>query len=411
MDANDAASTPETVKLDEADDRVDHMTRAMSNSFISTEEFPAASDDVGGDNESDVTMRTPSQKGLSKMQLLKKKKKAASTSGTPSAQRAQSGGEAGLRSDLADSPDVGAPPQARPQQRPPQHQQHPARHETESIIGGRNIGSGANEPDWSREDLKEIARAESTKIGTKSVSDTRRSVPDPERKYVRVTNKGTIVATENSMLPNLDFSRILVGVGISRPDTKLQKGLCYSDIVCMGINSDWVLNQWTMQDVIMEPVDENILNKPARVNNGRPERRIGHYFARFRFPKKCIAPIFVTINSIMPGILDGISSSTGYYWMNASWGVNANPGIFVYFDENSVKHKTSDLSTAIRMLRSSSSRGIATIAISASCESNELSTSGARSCRRSTSSCSTPPKRNTRSTKRERISWGTSGPL
>ncbi|KAI1420213.1 hypothetical protein F5Y12DRAFT_791798 [Xylaria sp. FL1777] len=76
------------------------------------------------------------------------------------------------------------------------------------------------------------------RIPTKLVTDTRRSVPDKERKYAKITEKGTVVATTNSILPNLDLTTVVIGLGSPRRDNKLQKGLCY-------------LNQWTIMNVLI----------------------------------------------------------------------------------------------------------------------------------------------------------------
>jgi hypothetical protein len=80
-----------------------------------------------------------------------------------------------------------------------------------------------------------------------------------------------------------------------------------------------VLSQWTSKFVVLEGLPDNILDKPARLVNGKPERRIGHDFARIGLPKLCFGPIFETLKTSMPSILEGVSQTNGYYWLNASW--------------------------------------------------------------------------------------------
>ncbi|RYO78291.1 hypothetical protein DL762_008773 [Monosporascus cannonballus] len=124
-----------------------------------------------------------------------------------------------------------------------------------------------------------------------------------------------------SVLPRLDLSKIVIGMG----------------------------NQWTIMDVVMEPVDEAILNRPPRMINGRPECKIGEHFARFGFPKANIGPILETVNMVMPGVPENMSSTP-------------RPPIL-----------------AMHMLGRSSSKGIATITISVTCDATPTSSGSASS--------------------------------
>ncbi|RYO97354.1 hypothetical protein DL765_011198 [Monosporascus sp. GIB2] len=157
--------------------------------------------------------------------------------------------------------------------------------------------------------------------------------PDANKEFARIAENGTIVATMNSVLPRLDLSKIVIGMGNPRADEKLQKGKYYADIARVGKGRDSVFNQWTIMD-IMEPFDKAILNRPPRMINGRPERKIGKHFARFGFPKANIGPILETVNTVVPGVLENTSSTPGYYWTKASWGVHTSSGPFMYFNEN-----------------------------------------------------------------------------
>lgn len=307
---------------------------------------------------------TPSKPPVkSKLQELKEKNAAKAGKSSPASQSGHALDQVDVRGSSTQRPHQQAPAQRQSVQRNAPGQQQGA---AGRVVGGKNIGSSANEPKWTREDLDEISAACATRVPIVLVNDTRRNKPDPARRYVKVSDEGTTISTVHSMLPNLDLSKIKIGFGNPRVDEKLQKGKCYSDVVCVGIDNDWVLNQWTVMDVVMEPVDEKTLNRPPRMINGRPERRIGEHFARFGFPKKCLGPILETVNDQVPGILEGMQSSVGYYWTNASWGVNANPGSFTYVGEGQQLHSTPSLPSAMRMLGTKSSRGIATIAISMS---------------------------------------------
>jgi hypothetical protein len=234
-------------------------------------------------------------------------------------------------------------------------------------IEGTNIGSRASEPEWTNEDLQAIATACGIRIGTVMLSETRRSIPDPEGKYLMTADNGTTVTKPAAILPTLTTNEYKLGLGKVKPDEKTGKSKLYSDVVIKG--SNWILSQWTSKNVIMEGVADNILDKPPRMINGKPERRIGHDFARFGFPKTSFGPVFETLKSIMPSILDGISTTRGYYWMNASWGVTGSPGNFVYAGTGKIRNNTHKLYEAMKMLAGQSSMGAAAIAISIAGES------------------------------------------
>lgn len=50
---------------------------------------------------------------------------------------------------------------------------------------------------------------------------------------------------------------------------------------------------------------DNILNKPLRMVNGRPERKLGHDFASIGLSKTLFAPVFEPLRSSVHGILQG----------------------------------------------------------------------------------------------------------
>ena len=235
-------------------------------------------------------------------------------------------------------------------------------------VQGTNIGSRATEPEWSQAQLQAIADAGSTRLTTLVMAETRRSHPDPAGQYLVVGDKGTIVTKPAAFLPNIGTDKYQLGLGKVKPDEKTGKSKLYSDVVMKGPN--WVLNQWTSRDVIVEGVPDNILDKPPRMVGIRPERRIGHDFARIGLPKLSFAPMLETLRSSMPSILESVSVTKGYYWVNASWGVTGSPGGFVYL-AGGTKQSTFKLYEAMKMLSGSSSMGVGTVAISIASESKQ----------------------------------------
>ncbi|KAI6405185.1 hypothetical protein MCOR07_002521 [Pyricularia oryzae] len=191
--------------------------------------------------ESSPKPATPSKPPVkSKLQELKEKNAAKAGKPSPASQSGHVLDHVDVKGSTAQGPHRQAPAQGQSVQRNTsgQHQGVVGR-----IVGGKNIGSSANEPRWTRENLDEISAACATKIPIVTVNDTRRNKPDAARRYVKVTDEGTTISTIHSMLPNLDLSKIKIGFGVARVDEKLQKGKCYSDVVCVGVNNDWILNQ------------------------------------------------------------------------------------------------------------------------------------------------------------------------
>lgn len=239
---------------------------------------------------------------------------------------------------------------------------------TKSItVEGTNIGSRASEPDWSTEELQQIANVCSKRLGQTMMSETRRSVPDPANKYLMIAGDGSVVTKGAATLPNIGWDEFKLGLGKVKPDEKTGKAKLYSDVVMRGPN--WVLSQWTSKNVVLEGVADNILDKPPRVTNGKPDRRIGHDFARIGLPKTSFGPIFETLKVTFPMILDDVSTTKGYYWLNASWGVTGSPGRFLYTGKDKVTSSTFRLYDAMKMVAGYSSMGAGAIAISIANES------------------------------------------
>jgi hypothetical protein len=241
------------------------------------------------------------------------------------------------------------------------------------VVTGRLVGSGANEPAWSDEQLQHFSSLRSLKLPVVKCMDTRKALEDGEGKYVVRNLDGTSSATTAAILPTLPFSEFKIGIGDAKPDDKLPKKKLYSkklysDVVIIGKDDSWVLNQWVVQNVIMEPVPSGVRNSVGTGRGGAGSRKVGVHFARFGFPAESLAPVFHTLDSTVNGIINSLIMTDGYYWCNASWGISHTPGTFVYITENNTRAHTSQLSEAMDMLGTKSSQGVGTFAISLGCE-------------------------------------------
>ena len=236
-------------------------------------------------------------------------------------------------------------------------------------IQGTNIGSKASEPQWTNEQAKQIADAIRTTLTTVPVPASRVSIADPENKYLVIGQNDSVVTRAAAVLPNIGWGEFKLGLGQVKADQKTGKARLYSDVVMKGPN--WTLTQWTSKFMIVESVPANILNKPPRMTNGRPERRIGHDFVRIGLAKICFAPVFETLRKSMPTILDAnsISQTSGFYWLNASWGVTGSPGKFTYKAADRQAKDEFNLYRVMQFLGDYSSYGMGTIAISIGNES------------------------------------------
>lgn len=234
-------------------------------------------------------------------------------------------------------------------------------------VEGTNIGSKAAEPAWTQEELQAISNANGFRMSTTTVAETRRSEPDRDGKYLVIGANDSVITRAAAILPNIKPNEYQLGLGKVKPDEKTGKSKLYTDVVMKA--EGWRLTQWTSKNVVLEVVPNNILDKTPRMVNGRPERRIGHDFARIGLPKLCFAPVFKTLENGMPSLLNNISQTQGYYWLNASWGVTNSPGNFVYKDESGNRANTHVLREAMNHMRGLSAIGTATIAISVGNES------------------------------------------
>jgi hypothetical protein len=234
-------------------------------------------------------------------------------------------------------------------------------------VGGRIVGSAAKEPELTKEQRQLIETRRAYRLPVISVNESRRAEPDPQEKYVRRNPNGTVTATGAAMLPNLPLNEFMLAIGTAKADTKLKPAM-YSDVIIVGRNRDWTLSQWVIRDVIMEPVPADVRKRGMAGPTRQAKRTIGHHFARFGLPIISLGPVFETLAASMPGLMNDLSITDGYYWHNASWGVNASDAVFGYKGPNQTMCQTTQLNEAMEMLGMNSSMGVGTFAISVACE-------------------------------------------
>ncbi|KAK1962593.1 hypothetical protein LY78DRAFT_683921 [Colletotrichum sublineola] len=156
-------------------------------------------------------------------------------------------------------------------------------------VGGGNIDSTANGPACTPNQMSTISARRATRLKIMPVTEARRSIPDPEKKFFKLTDKGIIIATAPS---------VLLRLGINTIKLKVRKA--------------HVLNQWTSMNVVIEPVKDAILNSTLRIIRGRPKWKISHHLARFSLPKESFRPIIETMSQAVPGVSAGLSVMSGY---------------------------------------------------------------------------------------------------
>lgn len=237
------------------------------------------------------------------------------------------------------------------------------------VVGGRNTRAEQTEPDWSREQIAAIRAATSQIVQIASVIETRRSSMDPEQIFVGRDDDGSIVPTENAYFSNIGPDKYVIGTGPEKYDVT-GSPRHYTDLVMADVNGQWLVNQWVSEGIIIEGVSQQVLMQQGRQGN-TSNRRIGHHFARIGLPKYAFGPVFNTIRSNWDGALAKVSETTGYYWVNASWGVSSFNAVFSYMTKDGVA-KTTSLPEVMRMLNGKSSISLATIAISLTCASKMI---------------------------------------
>ncbi|KAI0469829.1 hypothetical protein GGR56DRAFT_679052 [Xylariaceae sp. FL0804] len=163
--------------------------------------------------------------------------------------------------------------------------------------------------------------ASMTRMSAVTSTDTRQSTPDKEEQFVISSEESTILTRPVAYLPTIGTKNYYLGFGHPKPDTKTGRSRTYVDIVMTG-TSKWLVNQRASTDVIIKVILKSILKRPARVVDGKPEKRIGYDLARFGLPKLSFGLIFemlATRNSSV--VTNGIVSTASYFWINAPLGV------------------------------------------------------------------------------------------
>ena len=230
------------------------------------------------------------------------------------------------------------------------------------MMSGINIGEGQREPIWTPEQLRVIRMRASTRLEIIQLAKTRWSVKDPDQEFVTTDISGSIVPTERAYVSRLDPHQYCIGTGPANYYDVIGPPSYYSDIVVADITSNWMINQWTSESVVIERVARNVLTKTKQtVKQGG--RGIGHHFARVGLPKTAFGPLFHTMMAHFPGVMAQVSETEGYYWMTATWGVSSSPAIFAYRTESGIT-KTNNLMDVMWMLNGKSSLCLATLSIS-----------------------------------------------
>jgi hypothetical protein len=103
----------------------------------------------------------------------------------------------------------------------------------------------------------------------------------------------------------------------------------------------WILScQLPGEDYIIRPEERNTQGfADLHVLRFRQNASIGVNFARFGLPIKSFGAVFNTLGSTFSGLLDTVMTTTGYYWVNASWSVSTTPGTFAYTTPNKTRHR------------------------------------------------------------------------
>lgn len=231
-----------------------------------------------------------------------------------------------------------------------------------------NIGARTREPNWTDEQIQTINAMAKTKLPLKDVSDTRRVVPDPNGTYVTYDDRGAALIRSPAFLNNIDPEKYCIGMGRAKGDLKTGNNRLYSDVVMRSRDGTWITNQWTCKGIVIEGVPRKTLDKRPRVmhvsaGTGK-ERRIGHEFVRIGLPRMYFAPVFETLKSEYPSLLDRVVITVGYYWLYASWGVTGTPGKYKYMAAPGKLAETQELSKILWMANGQSCLCQATIAIS-----------------------------------------------
>jgi hypothetical protein len=129
-----------------------------------------------------------------------------------------------------------------------------------------------------------------------------------------------ITGTAIAMLPSILLEEYILGIGNTKSGDRPKPRL-YSDVIMVGKYRDWALCQWIIKDVITESMPSNFRKRGM----AGPSRQVSAVIdqcllCEVRLPVESLGPIFNTLNSSIPGIMNDITTTSGYYWHNASCG-------------------------------------------------------------------------------------------
>ncbi|KAG6363276.1 hypothetical protein INS49_008373 [Diaporthe citri] len=105
---------------------------------------------------------------------------------------------------------------------------------------------------WNQKDLEMISAALKTRLNVTSAGDT--SIKDPYRRYLDDDDSGTTVAKPSAYLGIIKTVEYAIGLGTAKGDQKTGRSRLYFDVVMTGADKNWLLNQWTSMDVVIEGV-------------------------------------------------------------------------------------------------------------------------------------------------------------
>ncbi|KAL7801349.1 hypothetical protein V8C44DRAFT_346208 [Trichoderma aethiopicum] len=238
----------------------------------------------------------------------------------------------------------------------------------QAFAEGSNIDTGAREPNWTDEQIQAINAMATIKLPVKVVRDTRRVVPDPDGIYVTYDDTRGALIRCAAFLNNIDPNKYCIGMGKVKGDQKTGTHRLYSDVVMRARDGTWLANQWTCEGIVIEGVPRKTLDRfPRWIRSSArtvKERRLGHEYVRIGLPRMYFAPVLETLKSKYPKLLDGVSTTVGYYWLNASWGVTGTPGRYFYMAAPCEMAETQELWEFLWMMNGQSCLCQATVAIS-----------------------------------------------
>jgi hypothetical protein len=111
------------------------------------------------------------------------------------------------------------------------------------IVSGKMVGANAKEPNWIQAQLEEFGALMSTTLEVVKVLESRKTFV-AKQEYVKKNPNGTLAGGRKSVLPDLPLNEFKIRLRPAKKGDRLPKKMLYSDLVILGKNGDWSLNQW-----------------------------------------------------------------------------------------------------------------------------------------------------------------------